>query len=99
LEIASTLVNVFIVLVMGGFLNYMMRDRFARLERELAEVKGDVARLQGRMDAGFESVRSEFTAIRSEFRSELQAVRSDLTAVALAVRGESASPTREAGQP
>jgi hypothetical protein len=70
MEIASTLVNVFFVLVMGGLLNYMMQDRFARLQRELGELKGGVARLEARMDSGFTALRSGLTVVALAVRGE-----------------------------
>jgi hypothetical protein len=81
METVSTLVSVFVILVMGAFLTYMTRDRLAALKADLARLESRFDTLEARMDAGF------------------NALRSDLTAVLLAVRGETARPTREAGQP
>jgi hypothetical protein len=97
MDIASTLINVFVVVAVGAFLAYTTREH----HRELRE---DLARLETRMDAGFTAIRSEFNtqlgtqlgavrsefntqlgAVRSEFNGQFNAVRSDITAVALAV--------------
>ncbi len=56
MEIASTLINVFVVLAMGAFLTYMIRDRLARVESRLDS-------LEARMDAGFNAIRSDLTAV------------------------------------
>ncbi len=56
MEIGSTLINVFVVLAMGAFLTYMIRDRIARLETRLD-------RLEARVDAGFNALRSDLTAV------------------------------------
>ncbi|MDP8956541.1 MAG: hypothetical protein M3N24_06250 [Actinomycetota bacterium] len=56
MDIASTLINVFVVVALGTFLTYMTRER----HRELKE---HIARLEARMDAGFNAVRSDLTAV------------------------------------
>jgi hypothetical protein len=88
MDIGSTLINVFVVLSMGTLLAYVTRE--LRLE-----LKEDIARLEVRMDAGFEAVRSQFNAVRSE----LNGVQSDITAVALAVGAEAPRPPGRSGTP
>ncbi len=83
MEIASTLINVFVVVAMGAFLTYMTRERHR-------DLKDDIARLEARMDSGF-------NALRSEFRSEFNSVHSDLTALALAVGADAPRSRSQSG--
>ena len=94
MEIASTLINVFVVVAVGAFLTYMTRERHR-------EVREDLARLEARMDTGFAAVRSEFNAglagVRSEFNAQFGSVRSDITSIALALGAEGPKPSEQRG--
>ena len=64
---AATLLNTFVVVAVGAILTYLTNDRFKAVRRELAElraeVKADIAKVEGRLDAGIAAVRSDIVQI------------------------------------
>ena len=108
MEIASTLINAFVVVAVGVFLTYMTRDRIANLK---AELKADIARLdtgQRELRVGHVELRSDlrrledrmdagFAAVRSEFNSHFGTVESQITAIALAVGADTPRSSPQSG--
>ena len=67
MNLAATLLNAFVVVAVGAILTYLTNDRFKAVRRELAElraeVKADIAKVEGRLDAGIAAVRSDIVQI------------------------------------
>jgi len=67
MNLAATLLNTFVVVAVGAILTYLTNDRFKAVRRELAdlraEVKADIAKVEGRLDAGIAAVRSDIVQI------------------------------------
>lgn len=67
MNLAATLINTFVVVAVGAILTYLTNDRFKAVRRELAElraeVKADIAKVEGRLDAGIAAVRSDIVQI------------------------------------
>ena len=96
MDIASTLINVFVVVAVGAFLTYMTRERFAdlkselkadidRLETGLGEVKGDMAqsdsRLERRLDGGLSELRTDIRRLEDRMDAGFNAVHLEFSAV------------------
>jgi len=67
MNLAATLLNTFVLVAVGAILTYLTNDRFKAVRRELAdlraEVKADIAKVEGRLDAGIAAVRSDIVQI------------------------------------
>jgi hypothetical protein len=66
-DLASTLINTFVVIAVGAVLTYVTNDRFRALRDKIGELKtelkADIARVEGRLDAGIAAVRSDLVMV------------------------------------
>jgi hypothetical protein len=66
-DLTSTLINTFVVIAVGAVLTYVTNDRFRALRDEIGELKtelkADIARVEGRLDAGIAAVRSDLVKV------------------------------------
>lgn len=89
MDLASTLINTFVVLAVGAVLTYLTNDRFRALRDEIgelkAELKSDIVRVEGRLDAGIGGLKSDIARVEGRLDAGIGAVRSDIVKVALAV--------------
>jgi hypothetical protein len=89
MDLAGMLINTFIVLAVGAVLTYLTNDRFRTLRDEIgafrAELKTDIARVEGRLDAGIDGLNSDIARVERRLDAGIAAVRSDIVKVALAV--------------
>ncbi len=92
MEIASTLINVFVVVAVGAVLTYMTRDRIADLKSELkadiarldtghGELKADFHRLEERMGAGFAQANADIARLEARMDAGFNAVHLEFNAV------------------
>jgi hypothetical protein len=66
-DLVAMVLNTLVVVAVGAALTYLTNDRFKAVRRELAElraeVKADIAKVEGRLDAGIAAVRSDIAHI------------------------------------
>jgi hypothetical protein len=74
MELTFALINTFVVVAVGLALRHLVKDRWKALQAEVqelrAEMKAEISRLddrmgrlEARMDAGFNAVRSDLTRV------------------------------------
>jgi hypothetical protein len=88
-DLGATLINTFVVIAMGAVLTYVTNDRFRALRDKIAELKSelraDIARVEGRLDAGIGGLKSDIARVEGRLDAGIGGLKSDIVKVALAV--------------
>jgi hypothetical protein len=67
MEIATTVINAAVVAAVGLILGWLAKGRIDRVEREIAALRAEMnerfARVDDRIDRGFDSIRSDITRV------------------------------------